>query len=155
MWQPRCQSLLKDMVLNIYTYIVDLYFLFISAHRNQSFPHATRKPLLSSMKRKDSKESYTTSQSFDTTSPASTATGTPVTSPQKSLSIREESNEEAMLSERAGHSEPHSDSSDNEERRVQFNRAKFQLGNAGENIIEEMEIADDGTEEKEKKKHKG
>lgn len=107
------------------------------------------------MKRKDSKESYTTSQSFDTTSPASTATGTPVTSPQKSLSIREESNEEAMLSERAGHTEPHSDSSDTDERRVQFNRAKFQLGSAGENIIEEMEIADDGTDEKEKKKHKG
>lgn len=126
-----------------------------SAHRNQSFPHAARKPLLSSMKRKDSKESYTTSQSFDTTSPASTATGTPVTSPQKSLSIREESNEEAMLSERAGHSEPHSDSSDTDERRVQFHKAKFQLGGTGENIIEEMEIADDGTEEKEKKKHKG
>ncbi|XP_055317882.1 anion exchange protein 3 isoform X2 [Sitodiplosis mosellana] len=125
------------------------------SHRSQSFPHTARKPLLSSMKRKDSKESSTTSQSFDTTSPASTVTGTPVTSPQKSLSIREESNEEAMLSERAGHTEPHSDSSDTEERRVQFNRAKFQLGSAGENIIEEMEIADDGTDEKEKKKHKG
>lgn len=107
------------------------------------------------MKRKDSKESYTTSQSFDTTSPASTATGTPITSPQKSLSIREESNEEAMLSERAGHSEPHSDSSDNEERRVQFNKAKLNIEATGENIIEEMEIADDDAEEKEKKKHKG
>lgn len=108
------------------------------------------------MKRKDSKESYTTSQSFDTTSPASTATGTPITSPQKSLSIREESHEEAMLSERAGHSEPHSDdSSDTDERRVQFNKAKFQIEAPGENIIEELDIADDGSEEKEKKKHKG
>lgn len=109
------------------------------------------------MKRKDSKDSYSTSQShsFDTTSPTSTATGTPVTSPQKSLSIREESNEEAILSERAGHSEPHSDSSDTDERRVQFNKAKFQIEAPGEeNIIEEMDIADDG-EEKEKKKHKG
>lgn len=106
------------------------------------------------MKRKDSKDSYT-SQSFDTTSPASTATGTPITSPQKSLSIREESNEEAMLSERAGHTEPHSDSSDTDERRVQFNRAKFQIEPTGENIIEEMDNDDDGTEEKEKKKHKG
>lgn len=107
------------------------------------------------MKRKDSKDSYTTSQSFDTTSPASTATGTPITSPQKSLSIREESNEEAMLSERAGHSEPHSDSSDTDERRVQFNKAKFQTDDSGENIEEIFDIADDGTEEKEKKKHKG
>lgn len=108
------------------------------------------------MKRKDSKESYTTSQSIDTTSPASTATGTPVTSPQKSLSIREESNEEAMLSERAGHTGPHSDSSDTDERRVQFNKAKLQIeDDDGENIIEELDIADDGTEEKEKKKHKG
>lgn len=127
-----------------------------AAHRNQPFPNAARKPILSSMKRKDSKESYTTSQSIDTTSPASTATGTPVTSPQKSLSIREESNEEAMLSERAGHSEPHSDSSDTDERRVQFNKAKLKIEDTtGEDIIEETDIADDGTEEKEKKKHKG
>lgn len=153
--------LLSNMLLNIFSkYICNLssvnqiVVVFLAAHRNQSFPHAARKPLLSAMKRKDSKESHT-SQSFDTTSPASTATGTPVTSPQKSLSIREESHEEAMLSERAGHSEPHSDSSDTDERRVQFNKAKFQIEPTGENIIEEMEIADDGTEEKEKKKHKG
>lgn len=131
-------------------------FFSSAAYRNQPFPNAARKPILSSMKRKDSKESYTTSQSIDTTSPASTATGTPVTSPQKSLSIREESNEEAMLSERAGHSEPHSDSSDTDERRVQFNKAKLKIEDTtGEDIIEEMDIADDGTEEKEKKKHKG
>lgn len=134
-----------------------VFFLSLpAAHRNTSYPHSARKPILSSMKRKDSKDSYTTTQSFDTTSPASTATGTPITSPQKSLSIREESNEEAMLSERAGHSEPHSDSSDNDERRVQFNKAKFQIEAPGEeNIIEELDIADDGSEEKEKKKHKG
>lgn len=60
-----------------------------------------------------------------------------------------------MLSERAGHSEPHSDSSDTDERRVQFNKAKFQIEAPGENIIEELDIADDGSEEKEKKKHKG
>lgn len=146
----------KTFFLCFYFY----WFLFsvsrFAAHRNQSYPNATRKPILSSMKRKDSKDSYSTSQSqsFDTTSPASTATGTPVTSPQKSLSIREESNEEAILSERAGHSEPHSDDSDTDERRVQFNKAKFQIEAPGENIIEEMDIADDG-EEKEKKKHKG
>lgn len=104
------------------------------------------------MKRKDSKESYT-SASFDTSSPTSTATGTPITSPQKSLSIREESHEEAMLSERAGHTEPHSDS-DTEERRVQFNKAKLNIEVTGENNIEEMEMAEDA-DEKEKKKHKG
>lgn len=125
-----------------------------TAYRNQSYPNATRKPILSSMKRKDSKESYSATQSFETSSPASTTTGTPITSPQKSLSIREESHEEAILSERAGHSEPHSDS-DSEERRVQFNRAKFQIEPTGENIIEEMEMIDDDEENKEKKKHKG
>lgn len=104
------------------------------------------------MKRKDSKESYTTSQSFDTTSPTSTATGTPITSPQKSLSIREESNEEAMLSERAGHIGPHSDSSDTDERRVQFNKAKLNIETTGE--MEEMDVANDD-DDKEKKKHKG
>lgn len=141
---PLCLTRCRLCVNNLFT-----------AHRNQSYPHTGgRKPILSSMKRKDSKDSYTTSQSFDTTSPASTATGTPITSPQKSLSIREESNEEAMLSERAGHSEPHSDSSDTDERRVQFNKAKFQIEAPGE-IEEELDIADDGTEEKEKKKHKG
>lgn len=60
-----------------------------------------------------------------------------------------------MLSERAGHTEPHSDSSDNEERRVQFNKAKLNIEATGENIIEEMDIVDDDAEEKEKKKHKG
>lgn len=60
-----------------------------------------------------------------------------------------------MLSERAGHSEPHSDSSDTEERRVQFNKAKLNIEATGENIIEEMENADDDADEKEKKKHKG
>lgn len=107
------------------------------------------------MKRKDSKESHATSPSIDTTSPPSTATGSPITSPQKSLSIQEEGNEEAILSERAGHSEPHSDSSENEDRRVQFNTAKLKIEATGENIIEEMENSDDGAEEKEKKKHKG
>lgn len=106
------------------------------------------------MKRKDSKESYTTSQSFETSSPASTATGTPITSPQKSVSIREESNEEAMLSERAGHFEPHSDS-DTDERRVQFDKAKLQIETSGENIIEEIDIADDDADDRDKKKHKG
>lgn len=104
------------------------------------------------MKRKDSKDSHTTKQSFDTSSAASTATGTPVTSPQKSLSIREESNEEAMLSERAGRFEPHSDS-DTEERRVQFDKAKLKIETSGENIIEEIDIAEDDNEDREKKKH--
>lgn len=109
------------------------------------------------MKRKDSKESSANSrtQSFESnSSAASTTTATPITSPQKSLSIREESHEEAMLSERAGHSEPHSDS-DSEERRVQFNKEKLKIEATGENIIEEMEAADDGQDEREKKKHKG
>lgn len=143
-------------MITVFFFICLCFLGFSAAHRNQSFSNTARKPILSSMKRKDSKESYTTSQSIDTTSPASTATGTPVTSPQKSVSIREESNEEAMLSERAGHTEPHSDSSDTDERRVQFNKAKLQIeDDDGENIIEELDIADDGTEEKEKKKHKG
>lgn len=139
----------------IWLLFVSFFFYFNEAYRNQSYPHATRKPILSSMKRKDSKESGSNSrtQSFD--SSASTTTVTPITSPQKSLSIREESNEEAILSERAGHSEPHSDS-DMEERRVQFNKAKLKIdATTGENTIEEMEAADDGQDEREKKKHKG
>ncbi|XP_031622600.1 anion exchange protein 3 isoform X2 [Contarinia nasturtii] len=128
------------------------------SHRSQSVSHAARKPLLSSMKRKDSKESTSTpSASFETPSPTSTATGTPITSPQRDLSIREESNEEAIVSERAGHSEPHSDSDDTDERRVQFNKAKLKIEATGE--IEETEMAEDvdeeKSEEKDKKKLKG
>lgn len=121
--------------------------------RSQSIPLAVRKPLLSALKRKDSKESSTQSGSMETASPTSTKTGTPVSSPQKSLSIAEDV---PILSEhmRPSH-EPHSDSSDGDERRVQFNKAKLNIEATGENIVEEMDIADDETEDKVKKKQKG
>lgn len=59
-------------------------------------------------------------ESRDSASPGS-APGTPIASPQRSIPAGE--NDEALVSERAGagHIDPHSDS-DNEERRVQFNR---------------------------------
>lgn len=96
------------------------------AHRSQTYPHATRKPILSSMKRKDSKDS-TRTQSIETsaattTSASSTATGTPISSPQKSVPNVIVSDEEAVISERAAGG-PHSDS-DTDERRVQFNKKK-------------------------------
>lgn len=59
-------------------------------------------------------------ESRDSASPGSTAPGTPIASPQRSVPAGD--NDEALVSERAaGHMDHHSDS-DTDERRVQFNR---------------------------------
>lgn len=122
----------------------------IAAHRSQSYPHAApSKPI---MKRRDSKESSRT-QSFDTsitTSPSSTTTGTPITSPQKSLAhtIGEES-AEPLVSQRAGHSEPHSDS-DGDGRRVQFNKTKSSKPKS-DSFDQENEDFDENLDEAKKK----
>lgn len=128
----------------------------ILAHRSQSYPHAAHnKPIISSMKRRDSKESSRT-QSFDTsitTSPSSTATGTPITSPQKSLSrgIGDDSGE-ALVSQRAGHSDPHTDS-DGEGRHVQFNKTKS--SNQKTDSVEHPNESYDENPDEAKKKIKG
>lgn len=73
------------------------------------------------MKRRESRDS--------TTSPGSTAPGTPIASPQRSV---QSPDSEALVSERAGHHEHHSDS--DEERRVQFNKSDLKdAANAGDN----------------------
>lgn len=126
--------------------------LYRIAHRSQSsYPHATAsKPI---MKRRDSKES-SRAQSFDTsitTSPSSTTTGTPITSPQKSLAhaIDEESGE-PLVSQRAGHSEPHSDS-DGEGRHVQFNKTSKLTKSNKEPVDQEHEDFDENLDETKKK----
>lgn len=128
-----------------------MYFcIHLIAHRSQSYPHGVpTKPI---MKRRDSKESSRT-QSFDTsitTSPSSTATGTPLTSPQKSLShaIDEESGE-PQVSQRAGHSEPHSDS-DGDGRRVQFNKTSASKPKT-DSVDQENEEFDENPDEAKKK----
>lgn len=69
-------------------------------------------------------------ESKDSTSPGSTAPGTPIASPQRSVHSPDS---EALVSERAGHGDHHLESDD--ERRVQFNKAdlKDAQGGAGEN----------------------
>lgn len=97
------------------------------AHRTQAYPHGGRKSITSSMKRKDSKDSSSNSQSFDspiTSSPLSTAQGTPLSSPQKSSHQLLDGDNEALISERAGHIEHHSDS-DGDDRHVQFNQKEL------------------------------
>lgn len=60
--------------------------------------------------------------------------------------MQEERNGEALLSERAGHNAGHESDSDLDERRVQFNRAKFHIEATDGNIMEEMELIGDEVE---------
>lgn len=69
------------------------------------------------MRRRESKES---------SSPGSTAPGTPITSPQRSVQSHDS---EALVSERAGHLDHRSDSDD--ERRVQFNKTDLKDAKGG------------------------
>lgn len=71
------------------------------------------------------------------------------------MSIREEGSGEAMLSERAGHIAGHDSDSDSDERRVQFNRARFHIEPTGENIVEEVELIAGDDDDKDKKNPKG
>lgn len=124
---------------------------YFAAHRNQTYPHAPRKPLLTSMKRKDSKDS-TRTQSFETSvatsSPSSTTTGTPISSPQKSVPHVIVSDEEAVVSERAAGG-PHSDS-DTDDRRVQFNKKQKEI-NDNSDAVEENDSYGDNHDETKKK----
>lgn len=98
-----------------------LFACYFLAHNNPSYLQGARKAVPSSMKRKESKE---------TASPGTTASGTPIASPQRS--VRSDDDEEALVSERAAGHFDHSDS-DNDERRVQFNKSHLKdSGNAND-----------------------
>lgn len=98
------------------------------------------------MKRKDSKDSPRTQSIETATSPS---TGTPVPSPQKSLSHAIDDNDgEPLVSERAGQSAPDTNA-EISDRRVQFDKAR-----TGELAERESDDYDENQDDK-KKKAKG
>lgn len=117
-------------------------FVCVSAHRTKSYAN-NRKPALSSMKRRDSsKEGRSPS---DTQSPTETATTSPITSSQ--------SNDEPLVSERAGYGDHDSDSQD-DSRRVQFTEKNVSQ-KADIVDIPENDSYDDENPQDEHRKRKG